>query len=396
MSDKQTCILVLGMHRSGTSALTGVLSSLEVYLGKALLEANFANEKGYFENNSLHLENEKLLAQIGSSWDDMFYDESKLEHVTDFLEFKNCIKKEFEYSNTFAIKDPRLVYLFPIYEKVLKELGIDVKVIIPFRNPIEVASSLNRRDGMSLEKGVLLWAYNVLLAEKFSRGYERVFIEFDKLMSDTSGTIELISSKLNIDLLEKYEKNKKYVDEFLEPSLKHHNIEVDNLSSNTPKIVKDVLSLKDKFNDTKTSEEFDALRYEFFSYQKIFYNDDIVNSINELQIRKVELDKKDEELSQKDEEMSEKNRELSQKNEELAQKDEVVYQKDEALSRKDEELSRKDEELKHKDNVVLDRENIILGKNNEIDQLRDELLLVYTSRSWKITKPLRKLKKLFK
>ena len=72
---KQTCILVLGMHRSGTSALTGLLSMLEVYLGNELMEGNFANTKGYFENNSLYKTNENLLEstlaaafKVNSKW----------------------------------------------------------------------------------------------------------------------------------------------------------------------------------------------------------------------------------------------------------------------------------------------------------------------------------------
>ena len=74
---KQTCILVPGMHRSGTSALTGTLYLLDVYLGKDLMPGNFANKKGYFENNTLFKINENLLSQINSSWDDVFFDETK-------------------------------------------------------------------------------------------------------------------------------------------------------------------------------------------------------------------------------------------------------------------------------------------------------------------------------
>ena len=51
---KQTCILILGMHRSGTSALTGVLSLLDVYLGSELMPASEDNKKGYFENKNLY------------------------------------------------------------------------------------------------------------------------------------------------------------------------------------------------------------------------------------------------------------------------------------------------------------------------------------------------------
>ena len=179
---KQTCILILGMHRSGTSALTGVLSMLDVYLGSELMPENEGNEKGYFENDTLYRINKKLLNQMDSSWDDVFFDEEKISNVKSIGELKNKIKKEFEYSNIFAIKDPRIVFLFPVYKRVLEELNINIKIIIPFRNPMEVASSLNKRNNFSCEKGMLLWAYHFLLVEKFSREFERVFIGFNELV----------------------------------------------------------------------------------------------------------------------------------------------------------------------------------------------------------------------
>ena len=68
---QQTCILILGMHRSGTSALSGVLSMLDVYLGTNNMPGDKHNQKGYFENNNIVPLNEKLLKSIDSKWDDI-------------------------------------------------------------------------------------------------------------------------------------------------------------------------------------------------------------------------------------------------------------------------------------------------------------------------------------
>ncbi len=278
---KQTCILVLGMHRSGTSALAGTLNLLDVYLGSELMEADPANEKGYFENNILFKINEQLLSQIGSSWDDTFYNESKVRNIKETDELKETIQKEFEFANVFAIKDPRLIFLFPVYKKVLEELNIEVKIILPYRNPVEVANSLNKRDGMSLEKGMLLWAYHFLLAEKYSREHQRVFVGFDELLDNTDNVINNISNTLDLKLMTKYKKQKKQIAEFLELSLKHHNISVDNLSHKIPSTVRNVLALKDKFNTENLSVQFDISREDLFSYQKLFYNREIVSSLDE-------------------------------------------------------------------------------------------------------------------
>ena len=365
---KQTCILVLGMHRSGTSALTGVLNILDVYLGSELMEANFANEKGYFENNYVYRVNEKLLSQINSSWNDTFYNESKVEAINDVDKLKETIQKEFEFANVFAIKDPRLIYLFPIYKKVLEELDIDVKIILPYRNPVEVANSLNKRDAMPLEKGMLLWAYHFLLAEKYSRGYDRVFVEFDELISNTDSIVENISKTLDLKLITKYKKNKKEISEFLEPSLKHHNISVDNLSHKTPSIVRNVLALKERFNKDNLDEEFNTLREDLFSYQKLFYNREIVNSLDEGQRAKEHLTQKEQELKQKSDECLMLNDELKDSKEQLVKTKEHLTQKDKLIQKQQE----------------------------EIEALKDELVLFYEDRQCILSKAVKKIKGLVK
>ena len=366
---KQTCILVLGMHRSGTSAFTGLLDLLDVYLGSELMEGTLANEKGYFENNILFKINEKLLAQINSSWDDVFYDEEKLESIKETDELQKAIKSEFEYAETFAIKDPRLAFLFPVYKKVLQNLDINIKIILPYRNPIEVANSLHKRDGMPLEKGMLLWAYHFLLAEKFSRTYDRVFIGFDELMSQSKEVVDAISSKLSLNLQEKYIQNKKRIDEFLEPSLKHHNISMDNLSDNIPKIVKEILALKDKFNDTDVLKEFDELRKELFSYQKLFYNTSIVSYLDEGKIATQSLQTKEQELKQATQSLQTKEQELKQATQSLQTKEQELKQATQSLQTKEQKFNE---------------------TKLELENIKTELVNVYISKSWKLTRPLRR------
>ena len=353
MSNKQTCILVLGMHRSGTSALTGTLSLLDVYLGSKLMKGSFANEKGYFENDELFSVNEALLAECHSSWYDIFYSEDKLEKIKNIDELKAVIKKEFEYSRIFAIKDPRLAFLFPIYKKILEEFDIDIKVVLPYRNPMEVANSLHTRDNLSLEKGMLLWGYHFLLAEKYSRDYERVFINYDDLMNKTEESIRLISQSLNIDFYTKYTKNKQRIEEFLEPSLKHHNIAIDNLSHNVPVIVQKILALQDQLNNKSSLKKFDVLRNELFSYQKLFYNREIVSSLQEL------------------------------------------TQTKEMLSQREQELTQSKKTLTNKEQLIAKKDTIIMQQAGEIEALKDELTFIYTGKSWKITRILRKLKRYF-
>jgi hypothetical protein len=369
---KQTCILVLGMHRSGTSALTGTLNLLlDVYLGRELLKAQEDNVKGFYENQNILDINEKMFTEMSTYWHDMFFNGNSINKITNNSkkELQKFLLKEFEYSQLFAIKDPRLAYLFPIYSEILQKMDINIKVIIPYRNPIEVAISLSKRNGFSLEKGMLLWAYHFLLAEKFSRGYDRVFVNFDDLISNTSQVVDDLSKKLYIDFSEKFNKNKKDIEEFLEPGLKHHNISMDNLSSNIPKIVKDILVLKNSFNNKNLEKEFDVLRKELFNYQKLFYNRSIVSSLDEGQRAKQNLQSKEQELSQTKQNLQSKEQELSQTKQNLQSKEQELSQTKQNLQSKEQELSQTKQEL---------------------DNLKIELTNIYMSKSWKLTRPLRR------
>jgi len=380
---KQTCILVLGMHRSGTSALTGMLNICDVYLGDKLMEANFANKKGYFENSGLYTINEKLLSQIDSSWDDVFFNEDKMSKVLDTSELKSFIKKEFEYSNLFAIKDPRLVFLFPVYKQVLLELDIDIKIIIPYRNPLEVASSLKKRDDFSMEKGMLLWAYHLLLAEKSSRGVKRFFVEFNDLLASPDEVVKAIDKNLHLNLHDTFEKNNSEISEFIEPNLKHHNISLDNLSSNTPEIVKNILKLRTSFNTKSIITKFDILIKELFSYQKIFYNQNILDSFSELKESNKTLHVKNQEIEKQKAKEAELNKTLHVKNQEIEKQKAKEAELNKTLHVKNQEI----EKQKAKETEL---NKTLHVKNEEIENLKDELVMIYTSRSWKTTRIFRK------
>ena len=63
-----TFLVVLGMHRSGTSALTGVLSRCGFAAGKQLIPANEFNAHGYYEDVRLNICLDDLLKGMGRSW----------------------------------------------------------------------------------------------------------------------------------------------------------------------------------------------------------------------------------------------------------------------------------------------------------------------------------------
>lgn len=431
----QTCILILGMHRSGTSALSGTLNILDVYLGSNLMDPKAENPKGFFENNLLFEINEKLLKKIGSSVHDDFFNEKKLDAIQETNELEKIITQEFKHSNFFAIKDPRIGYLLPIYIKALNNLNIDIKVIIPFRNPIEVADSLKTRNNFSQEKGLLHWAYHHLLSEKFSRGLPRVFTSFNELVDSPEKVIGLIDQKLDLDLMVKHEQKKNEVRDFLTLGLMHHNVSIDNLSEKVPGVIRDIIKLIPDLNEKDLTKQLDGLRNQLFDYQSLFYNYDILKVIGDLEQFRERLHTKDEkliqarqglqtkvkeleqvkqglqaqdteieqakqrlqakvtELEQVEQELQGKVEELTQARQGLQTKDKELEQSRQGLQTKVEELVQARQGLQTKEQELKQAKQGLQAKDKELEQIKRELISMYLCKSWKIMRPLRRAKR---
>lgn len=189
----ENCLIVLGMHRSGTSALTGVLGRLGVDLGDQLMDAAPDNPGGFFEDTLIVDTNEALLAAIGSSWDSPFalpddwQDRAPAgelrRNATEFL------GRVFVRDKLYALKDPRLSRLLPWWQPLFNDIRITGRYVILVRNPLEVAASLAERNGFSTAYSLLLWMHHMLEAERNTRGNPRAFVHYDDLLRDPAGTV---------------------------------------------------------------------------------------------------------------------------------------------------------------------------------------------------------------
>lgn len=290
--NKATCIL--GMHRSGTSALMGALNILGVNLGTNLMNPSEDNPKGYFENNNIYQLNENILKCLNSSWDDLFQLPDKWWEKEELRVYKEeaigIIKKELSHEEIFGIKDPRLCILFPFWQDIFKELNIKPYYIILVRDPLEVAESLKKRDGFSPEKSIILWMRHMLDAEFYSRDFPRVFISFDELLKDPERIIKKISSSLNIKFPKGYRDVKSDIKQFLEPGLKHYTLIPDNLNRDLLEIIFDYYHLLlNLIREEKISAnrlfKIDDIRERFFKIYRFFYHKDIITTFRQGETR---------------------------------------------------------------------------------------------------------------
>jgi len=317
---KQTCILVLGMHRSGTSALTGVLQYLNVDLGSKLASAAEDNKKGFFENTYFVNFNEKLLSKLGSSWDDVVFNyNSKKNLITseDKNELNNILMQEFENSTLFAIKDPRICYLFPFYEEVLKEMRIDIKVLLPYRNPLEVARSLEKRNAFEYEKSIMLWLNYFLNAEKYSRGYSRYFFKFDELINNTSSIINAVDKSFDSNFYQTYKECKSKILEFLEQDLKHENINEFSFPEVLIKFIPNIDSLYDSDLNNINKELLNQIESQYGELIEFFASSCVLDYQDKIKQKDTRIEKLDDKNKVKEKQLLMVNKDFDKLKEEL-------------------------------------------------------------------------------
>lgn len=198
----RTCIFILGMHRSGTSALARILNLLGCDMPKELMLASPSNPHGHWESSAIMQVNDAILASGGSSWHDWIRFNPSWYNSPVYRDFldkgRSAIQQEFGNSSLFVLKDPRSVKLVRFWRDVFQAEGITPKVVIPIRNPAEVAASILSRDNMPVELVHLIWLSHVLDAEYESRELVRDFSTYEELLDEWLALAERLQRSLDI------------------------------------------------------------------------------------------------------------------------------------------------------------------------------------------------------
>lgn len=188
-------ILVLGMHRSGTSMVTRLLNMMGCYFGpeSSVGELTIDNPKGFWERPEIFKLNEFILAASAASWQDLRTWNIPEPQIPD--KASQNIKKIILGLDAFrpwVVKDPRLCLLLPAW---LAHLEAPIAVIC-HRNPAEIAASLQKRDNMPMPYAIALWeAYTVTMLNA-SVKLPRVHIRHGELMQKPFATTELLCAHL--------------------------------------------------------------------------------------------------------------------------------------------------------------------------------------------------------
>ena len=263
---KRRVVLILGMHRSGTSAVARVVNFLGAALPKKLLEAAPGNEAGHWEPIELVSLHDRMLAEAGSRWEDFrpFNIANLPEDRIQFYrrEIKRLIIQEYADEPWFVLKDPRICRFPALYLEIFQELGIEALVVLTFRNPLSVIRSLGARDQMTEEYARLLWLRHWLDAEAGTRQHQRAVVEYEQLIETPAKVVAELKNWLKRMGITPRDDSDRDIIDFLNPALRHHVYSPIDLNADNRivKWVKDAYQIAANLTlESQIEQAYDAL-----------------------------------------------------------------------------------------------------------------------------------------
>ncbi len=353
----QKAIFILGMHRSGTSALARVVNLLGVELGDQLMAAEEDNPKGFFEHEPIVAIHEQLLTELGMSWKDGaplpddWVNTPPAQKAAKAI--ATIIDSEFSTTPVWGLKDPRQCRLMPLWMPLLQQRNIQPHFIIAYRHPLEVAASLAKRGDMPEAPALFCWLSYTVEALLSAIDYPHSIIHYDDLLSEWQPQMERISKELKIDWPTAPNDAAHEINSFLSPNLRHHKFSEAELPEAISQCLKQLQKPSQKALEKlqyQIQQDSAAARY---LLQEARLQNHSLNQTNLALETQLELTQKQ-----------------AAKAKHRAQDIETQFNKLQELS-------------KNSTKEAASREQ----------QLQEQLEAITNSQSWKLTEPLRKLKK---
>jgi len=203
----KSIVVVLGMHRSGTSLLANLLAALGVNLGEKLLAADCNNEAGYWEQEEIYKIQDSLLQQLGRHWigpagsvpfPDEWWKLPEAQAVKQQLMaiVRNEVAKT---EGLWGFKDPRTSRLLPLWKEIFAELGLKPIYLLAIRNPAEVVQSIVKRDEIPASRAELLWLLHNLDAVRDAGDEMSLVVDYDRWFTHPREQAQAVVNALGLE-----------------------------------------------------------------------------------------------------------------------------------------------------------------------------------------------------
>jgi len=229
-------VTILGVGRSGTSAITRGLQAIGVDLGDNLRPGSGKNPTGFFEDNDFLKISRRLKRTLTLRADSVRlleeeeFDLPVVKQIED--DAVEMIRRRFGNSPIWGYKYARTSRFYPFFERVFQRCGVETRYVFAVRNPLSVARSRARLEPQrgTQEKSDLEWLTNCVPYFERARGMTCVFVDYDRVMTDPVTELERMARGLLLPVDDKVRREIAiYRDEYLKPGIRHSRFALEDL-----------------------------------------------------------------------------------------------------------------------------------------------------------------------
>ncbi len=406
-SNYNRIVVVLGMHRSGTSALARALQALNVDLGEKLYAGiPNNNEKGFYEDVDVNRLDNELMAALDRRWDSQApIDPTDLERniVAPFRQRAVDLLRARVKDRPFGLKDPRMSRLLPFWKSVFSRTELEPCYVIAVRNPLSIAHSLKNRDGFDAEKSYCLWLEYIRPMLSETAGAKRVVVDFDELLAAPAAQLRRIADALDLPFFDQSPVVREYIEEFLDDGLRHARFGLEDLRRD-PAASPDVIATYESmwrlaldqtvFEAPEVTGQFEKLEERLQTCAPAFrYMDRCDNQINRLNQTVAERDGEivglNQAVAERDGEIAGLNQAVAERDGEIAGLNQTVAERNGQIASRNQAVAERDSRIVGLNQAVAERDSRIVGLNQAVAERDRQIAAMLGSNSWRITKPLR-------
>jgi hypothetical protein len=275
---RRPIVMVLGMHRSGTSLCSHVLSALGLDMtdrvpGPGLDSPGEDNPLGHWERWEIVEFHDRILRFFNREFFSQAHDFALpvawwaqpevaqiRREITAFLERRMG-------SGYFGFKDPRTVRLMPMWHQIIGELKLAPKIVFCLRNPAQVARSLNGRDGFNLDAGEYRWFSYTVDFFRYTKSAEICTIEYEAWFSDPTPNLTKLRNFLDLP-----EGRTEFDLDLTVSDLVHHELRHDDprLSDASQPLIRSVYKLARRADhDASARAQLQTIAAQFVTFQQL-------------------------------------------------------------------------------------------------------------------------------
>ena len=269
---RKPIVLVLGMHRSGTSLCSHILSAFGIDMADDI-GVNVGNESGHWERWEIVEFHDRILSLLNRDYSGHFHDFALpvawwadprvaqiRREIVAFLERRMG-------DGYFGFKDPRTVRLMPLWHQIFNELKLAPKLVLCLRNPAQVARSLNTRNGLDPAIGEYRWLVHIVDFFRYSSKFDFCTVEYEEWFNNPAANIEKLKKFLDLQWQQSESDLSLVLSGIIDPALRHDDAE--HREPNQP-LVRSLYKLTNRAGDDGGArDQIGYIVSQFVSFQQL-------------------------------------------------------------------------------------------------------------------------------